>query len=407
MNTPNTDQEIIPLEKRRINVLLIDDQQIVGEAVRRILLTEPDIDFHFCSDPHNAITQAEEFSPTVILQDLIMPGVDGLDLVKEFRQNTTTCNIPLIVLSSEEDAKIKADAFALGANDYLIKLPAREELIARIRYHSRGYIHMLERNDAFEAILQAQQKLAEELAEAADYVQSLLPPRMDTEIAIDWKFIPSTSLGGDGFGYHWLDQDHFAIYLLDVAGHGVGAALLSVSALDVLRSQNITNTDFHNPAAVLEHLNKSFKMQEHNHKFFTIWYGVYNRKNRTLKYASGGHPPAILINGANAEAASIHQLTTGGAMIGARENAEYINNSITIGDFNCLYVFSDGTFEIILPDDSMWNFEEFFKLLTTPDQDIYPDVEYIHKAIAAVKGGNSFDDDFSILRISFNPYGEY
>ena len=165
----------IPLEKRRTTVLLIDDQPIVGEAVRRMLQQEVDVDFHFCTDPNQALAQAQAVSPTVILQDLLMPGVDGLDLVKWFRQETATCNTPLIVLSSEENAKVKAQAFANGANDYLIKLPAKEELIARIRYHSRGYIHMLERNDAFETIVKTQKKLEAELAEAADYVQSMLP----------------------------------------------------------------------------------------------------------------------------------------------------------------------------------------------------------------------------------------
>jgi two-component system, NtrC family, sensor kinase len=122
-----------------ITVLLIDDQVIVSEVVRRSLALEQDISFHYCSDPTQAIQMALAVKPTVILQDLIMPEVDGLMLLRWFRQNPATQAIPMIVLSNKEDAMMKAEAFTHGANDYLIKLPDPIELVARIRYHSQAY----------------------------------------------------------------------------------------------------------------------------------------------------------------------------------------------------------------------------------------------------------------------------
>ncbi len=216
----------VSLTEHPITVLLVDDQAMIGEAVRRMLAGEKDIRFHYCSDPAQALKMAAEVRPTVILQDLVMPEIDGLTLVKFFRANPATRDIPMIVLSSKEEPKIKAEAFGLGANDYMVKLPDRIEVIARIRYHSKGYINLLERNEAHQAMVESQKQLAEELAEAATYVRSLLPAPLAEEIRTDWRFITSTSLGGDSFGYHWLDADHFAMYLLDVSGHGVGAALL-------------------------------------------------------------------------------------------------------------------------------------------------------------------------------------
>ena len=124
------------LTEHKIKVLLIDDQAIVGAAVKRMLEPEEDIIFQFCQDPTQAIPTASEFKPTVILQDLIMPEIDGLTLVKFFRVHQQLKDVPLIVLSSKEEAETKADAFALGANDYMVKLPDRIELVARIRYHS-------------------------------------------------------------------------------------------------------------------------------------------------------------------------------------------------------------------------------------------------------------------------------
>ena len=202
--------ETLPVfSKHTITVLLVDDQEIVAEAVRRMLAGEPDIRLEYCQDPTKAIDMARKIHPTLILQDLIMPGIDGLTLARFFRASEATRQIPLIVLSSKEDPATKAEAFARGANDYLVKLPDKVELIARIRYHSKAYITLLERNETYDALLASQAALNSELKQAAAYVRALLPARLEGDIRTDWEFIPSTSLGGDSFGYHWIDADHF------------------------------------------------------------------------------------------------------------------------------------------------------------------------------------------------------
>ena len=133
---------------RNIVVLLIDDQRIIGESVRSMLESESDIVFHFCQNPTEAVAKALEVQPTVILQDLVMPELDGLELVRRFRVEKGLAAVPLIVLSGTEEAEVKAEAFALGANDYMVKLPNALEVIARIRYHSQAYINLLEREAA-------------------------------------------------------------------------------------------------------------------------------------------------------------------------------------------------------------------------------------------------------------------
>ncbi|PWK32677.1 response regulator [Cupriavidus plantarum] len=142
-------------------VLLVDDQAIIGEAIRRALAGESDIDFHYCAQPEEAVAVAERTQPTVILQDLVMPGTDGLTLVRRYRENPGTRDIPIIVLSTKEEPTMKSAAFAAGANDYLVKLPDSIELIARIRYHSRSYLNLLQRDEAYRALRQSQQQLLE------------------------------------------------------------------------------------------------------------------------------------------------------------------------------------------------------------------------------------------------------
>ncbi|HEY1170552.1 MAG TPA: response regulator [Verrucomicrobiae bacterium] len=142
-------------------VLLVDDQAMVGEAIRRSLAGEPDINYHYCSNPHDALQVALQIKPTVILLDLIMPGMSGLDLVRIFRQEPRTKSIPIIVLSTREEPATKSEAFAAGASDYLVKLPDRVELIARVRHHTRGYVSQLQRDDAYRALRESQQQLVD------------------------------------------------------------------------------------------------------------------------------------------------------------------------------------------------------------------------------------------------------
>ena len=391
------------LTEHKVTVLLVDDQVMIGEVIRRMLADQPDIVFHFCKDADKALAEAERIKPTVILQDLVMPDIDGLSLVKLFRETKATREIPMIVLSTKEDPKVKADAFALGANDYVVKIPDKLELLARIRYHSKGYINLLQRNEAYEALLASQRIMAADLAQAAKYVESLLPrPLLKGPIRTNWRFVPSASLGGDSFGYHWIDDDHFVLFLLDVSGHGVGPALLSVSALNAIRSQSLPQTDFSKPKEVLNALNRAFQMDQQNQLYFTIWYGVYNKADRTLSYGGGGHPPAILLTGNSAEESQLQLLEAQGPMVGAIPDLDFDDATCKLGPYSKLFVFSDGAYEVELQDKSMWPFHEFISYVesvTRTGETMDPLMAHVRK----LSGTDEFADDFSIVEFQFEP----
>src|SRR5580700_8760415 len=147
-------------------------------------------------------------------------------------------------------------------------------------------------------LLLVHNRLRQELHDAERYVLAILPPPVAEPITVDWLFVPSTELGGDSFGYHWIDGEHFGLYLLDVCGHGVGSALLSITVANTIRSGALLNTDFRMPEAVLGSLNQAFQTERQNDLYFTIWYGVYHRPTGILRYASAGHPSPILLSGA-------------------------------------------------------------------------------------------------------------
>ena len=144
-----------------VRVLLVDDQPIIVEAVRRMLAGHDDIEFHYVTDATYAEVTAVRVKPTVILQDLVMPDIDGFALIKFYRDNEALRAVPVIVMSAKEDAKLKAHGFAVGANDYMVKLPDRVELLARLRYHSAGYVMRLQRDEAFRALRVSQKNLAD------------------------------------------------------------------------------------------------------------------------------------------------------------------------------------------------------------------------------------------------------
>lgn len=146
-------------KENAIKVLLVDDQAMVAEGIRRMLEDEQDIILHYCEDPARAIDTATEIEPNVILQDLVMPDIDGMTLVRFYRASDATKDVPIIVLSSKEDPVVKSEAFHHGASDYLVKLPDKIELIARIRMHSRQYMMQIERDAAYFALREMQKQL--------------------------------------------------------------------------------------------------------------------------------------------------------------------------------------------------------------------------------------------------------
>lgn len=249
-------------------------------------------------------------------------------------------------------------------------------------------------------LIASQRRLLHELAQAAKYVRSLLPEPLDGLVRTRWRFEPCSQLGGDSLGYDWLDPDHFAFYLLDVAGHGVGAALLSVSVVNALRTRSLPGADFRDPASVLARLNDTFPMDRHDEKYFTIWYGVFHRTNRRLSYASGGHPPPLLLTGPAPDRARPVELKTENLAVGMLPDVPFAASSFDLEPFSKLYVFSDGAYEILRPDGSMMTHGEFVGRLASPPGPSGPDD--VWRFIQGVKGSEALADDFSLLEVAFN-----
>lgn len=331
--------------------------------------------------------------PDLILLDIMMPEMDGYEVCRRLKADPKTAEIPVIFLTAMTEVEDEEKGLRLGAVDYITKPVSPPIALARI--HSHITIYQQRR-----ALLESQRKLAAEINEAAEYIANALPAEMDGDVTARWKHIPSTSLGGDAFGYHWIDADHLAIYLLDVCGHGVGSALMCVSAMNVLRSQSLTAADFKSPASVLAAINNAFLMEEHNNKFFTMWYGVYSRSAHELMFASAAHPPAFLICSDSAGQQTFHELSTRNAAVGFMEDTVFKEASITMQQHNKLYVYSDGVYEIEKANGDMVTLAEFTDIIQSVSQVDTSQVDVILQAMQNLKSEQGpFDDDFSLLEI--------
>jgi phosphoserine phosphatase RsbU/P len=246
-------------------------------------------------------------------------------------------------------------------------------------------------------LLATQAELAHELSEAATYVESLLPAPLDGPIRTDWQFVSSSKLGGDFFGYRWLNEHHLAIYILDVMGHGVGAALLSTSVESALRGGAIANLAFNDPAAVISALNLAFPMRENDGRFFSMWYGVYDNRDRSLVYTNAGHPPPLMFDGGK-----VSKLEATGTMVGVLSESEFQVKRISIPRKSRLYLYSDGAYEVTRTAGGMLELEDLQKIIASVSPNDGRRTAEIIRLLREAHGKSEFQDDASLLEVTFN-----
>jgi len=349
-----------------IIVLLIDDQPMIAEAVRRMLASEPDITFHYCSNPTQALKFARSCQPTIILQDLVMPEMEGLVLVRFLRaENAPTKNVPLIVLSSKEEPIIKAKAFALGANDYIVKLPDKAELIARIRYHSKAYVNLLKRNEA-EAILQSDNLRMRKELEMLRQMQRMILPTPEELEAIEGLEIagymePADEVGGDYYDVLYTDN-LVTIAIGDVTGHGLESGILMVMTQTAVRTlKEIKELD---PVKFLDALNRTIykNVQRMNsEKNLTLVILTYSQGKISI---SGQHEETIVVrNGGQTERINTMNL---GFPIGLEEEIiDFINHtSIELNPGDGIVLYTDGIPEAYSMDKKQYGIERLCEVIS-------------------------------------------
>jgi len=327
-----------------VKILVIDD-----DATMRLLVTlvlrKQGYEVVQAKNGEEGLALAQEIIPALIICDWMMHKMDGLQVSQAIKSDPKFSATFFILLTAREEVADRIQGLDTGADEFLSKPIESTELQSRVRAGLRLY-QLNQKLQKLATDLQRQKQLLEaELAEAAAYVQSLLPASQEDEISIRSYFLPSTQLGGDFFYYDWIktaDQSLLRFYFLDVSGHGLRAALLSVSIRNFLQLSSLQerNINLENPSAVLNLLNDNFSMEAHGGQYFTIFYGTYNPQTQELTYANGGHPPGILICPTENTPLS---LTATGIPVGFMPGFKFEMKSQIIPEASKLYVFSDGS----------------------------------------------------------------
>ena len=376
-------------------ILVIDDDFATQILLKRTLESQG-YQVAVASDGKEGLAKAIEINPALIICDWIMPHLSGLEVCKKLKASPKLSTTFFILLTSLDSVEDRVKGLDAGSDDFLCKPIEMNELKARVRAGLR--LHELSRD-----LQKQKQLLEEELAEAADYVSSILPePLIDPKLNIDMRFIPSRQLGGDSFDYFWLDKNHLVFYLLDVAGHGLRASLPSLSVINLLRAKTLNNANYYQPSSVLSSLNSVFQMSDRNDKYFTIWYGVYNCRTNKLVYSSAGHPPGILLTNQKNETITEQRLRTPGVPVGMFPTVKYADSYCKIQSNSSLYIFSDGIYEIEQSNGSFWGLERFVTVLKKYQQTPQRNLDRLLQFVRNWHPNFQFEDDLSILQVDFS-----
>jgi len=378
--------------------ILIVEDEMVNQLIFKQTLEAQGYEVAVASDGETGLALTKTFAPALIICDWMMPQMSGLEVCQAIKADPKLTNIFFILLTARTELQDRIEGLDSGADDFLNKPIQSSELLARVRAGLRIYQSAQDLRLLTDKLQAQQQRLSAELFQAATYVASLLPRSLSGSVNITSQFLPSAQLGGDSFDFYWLDDDHLLLYVLDVSGHGLGAALPSVSVQQVMRSQSLPNTNFYDPVSVMTGINQIFQMGIQNPRFLTLWYGVYCQSEQTLTYASAGHPPAILVT-PDGEIQHVGQ--SGQVPIGMFTSSIYQSHQCAVPPGSVLYSFSDGLYEIEEADGNLWTHTGFSDMLGRLHQAGPVDLPDVLKTIYQLKGIESFEDDCSIVQAQF------
>lgn len=382
-------------------IFIVDDimknLQVLGST-----LMEEGYEVGIASNGAEALVAIANEPPDLILLDVMMPVMNGFDTCRKLKNIDKIKDLPVIFLTAKTELEDIIDGFRAGGADYISKPFSREELLARVKFHTELKLSREKLIQLKEELEDKLKIISKDLDKASGYISSLLPENLENDnISITWKFVPSYKLGGDTFGYHFLDNDNIAVYLIDVCGHGIGSALHSVTILNTLKFNMLRGIDYKKPSEVLGKLNDMFNMFEYDEMFFTIWYGVYNIKTRAFRFSAGGHHPAILLSDVGTEK-YISLLECNNLVTGAMLNYKFAETEITVNPGSCIYIFSDAAFEAMMPNGSMWSINLLAEFLSANYSGDRKDIESLYDYLVTSNNGEKLDDDFSIIKLSIH-----
>ena len=380
------------------NLLVVDDNEMNRDMLSR-RLSRRGHTVATAEDGHIALDLIDKHAFDVILLDIMMPGISGIEVLKTLRQSYSHADLPIIMATAKSENEDMIAALKLGANDYVTKPLDFPVVLARVNTQ-------LSLKRSQDALKSAHDRMKHDLDAAAEIQQKWLPDDLPKTDSIDmaWKFHPCDELAGDFLNIIQLNENEIGIYVMDVMGHGVQAALLSFSVSRNLSpmagSDSIVlksgQQDPVSPVEVLTNLNTLYPFQANNNRFFTLLYGILDLRDSRFRYACGGHPGPLIVSSDQ----SVQDLTENSFPIGIVEEAGFEQAEIKLNPGDRMYLYSDGFIEETNTNGELFDINQFQESLKNNDAStIEKSIEQAVDAIIAWHGDEHLSDDLSIIGI--------
>ena len=343
-------------------VLVVDDDK-TNRSLLSIILGKAGYRVIEAIDGKDALDKAFATPTDLVLLDIMMPRMDGYEVCKILKDDPRTEDIPVIFLSAKSETRDKITGLDSGGADYVTKPFDKGEVLARVRSQLR--IRSLTRE-----VIEKQKHLDNDLKVAAGIQQSLLPSREvpgKSSLKWAWRFRPCDEIGGDIFNILRLDENHYAVYMLDVSGHGVPSALVTVSASQMLQPHtNIlvrqdsegSGKEIIAPVDVVKRLDHEYPMERFD-KYFTLVYMLIDTERGLLRYCNAGHPPSLLVRPSGV----IEKLEKGGPMIGLNGALPFEEEEIPLDPGDRIVLYTDGVIEYEKTDLEFYGEERFHAVM--------------------------------------------
>ncbi len=389
-----------------MNILIVDDDQDTRRLLeKRIQALGHQVET--AEDGEEAWGKISNFQFQLILTDWLMPKVDGLELCKRIRSAQFPHYTYLILGTSKNTKQDLVEGLDAGADDFIPKPYNKYELQAKLTVGAR-IISLETTLDKQKKQLQlALSKIEEDLEKASSVQRGLLPkenvsiPKLDCK----WLFRPCDFTGGDTLHVNQIDEHEVALYMVDVAGHGLAAAMQTMAIQKFLAPSSRDNrpllNSFHlsssiSPAAIARELNIIFSNEDDTSPYFTMVYGIIDWRSQELRFTQAGHPHPILIS----QSGEAQLLGDGGFAVGMFEEAVYEDVTVSLNKGDRLYFYSDGITECENSSEEQFGEERLIRVLQTHHHQ--PLENLIHALESELMDWNnhkSFDDDVSLLSI--------
>jgi len=389
--------------------ILIADEEIVNRKLLANILKKENCELIEAGDGDEAIELTLQELPDLILLDIMMPGKDGYEVCHELKRDSRSADIPIIFFSARGETEDKIKGLELGGVDYLTKPFDKREVLARVKVQLkiRNLTKALKR--ANNDLIRKQKRIDENLKAGAEIQRSLMainPPEAKT-IEVVWRFMPCQRIGGDIFNILRLDEDHWAIYMLDVSGHGITSSMVAVSVSQMLQprvgfllKKNIEKAPYYEivpPVEVLNEMDREYPIERFG-KFFTMSYCILNVKDGTLRYSNAGHPPPVLLH----KDGSLELLSEGGTIIGMGGLLPFEEGRRKLCSGDKLFLYTDGIAEYQNEDGLFYDEDRFFaELKRLKDRLLSNIIDGVIESMMSFGNNTEPQDDISLLAVEF------